>query len=250
MNTDVISVHTLDDQEEISGVFKKYDLIALPVVDNEDRLTGIITIDDVVDVIEQENTEDFQKMAAMTPSEEKYLESSTFYLAKNRIMWLVVLMISATFTGAIIRRFEVVLQSVVVLAAFIPMLMDTGGNAGSQSATLIIRGLALGEIEPKDTLRVLWKELKVSFLVGLVLSIINLVRILVFDKVEFTIGIVVSITMFTTVIIAKLVGAMLPIGARKLRLDPAIMASPLITTIVDTVALIVYFWLASVLMGI
>ena len=142
------------------------------------------------------------------------------------------------------------LQSVVVLAAFIPMLMDTGGNAGSQSATLIIRGLALGEIEPKDTLRVLWKELKVSFLVGLVLSIINLVRILVFDKVEFTIGIVVSITMFTTVIIAKLVGAMLPIGARKLRLDPAIMASPLITTIVDTVALIVYFWLASVLMGI
>lgn len=250
MDTDVISVHTLDDQEEIAAVFKKYDLIALPVVDNEDRLTGIITIDDIVDVIEQENTEDFQKMAAMAPSEERYLESSTFNLAKNRIMWLVVLMISATFTGAIIRRFEDVLQSVVVLAAFIPMLMDTGGNAGSQSATLIIRGLALGEIVPKDSLRVLWKELKVSFLVGIVLSGINLVRILVFDKVEFTVGIVVSITMFTTVVLAKLVGAVLPIGARKLKLDPAIMASPLITTIVDTVALLVYFWLASVLMGI
>ncbi|NLP28196.1 MAG: magnesium transporter [Clostridia bacterium] len=250
MNTDVISAHTLDDQEEVAAKFKKYDLIALPVVDNEDRLTGIITIDDVVDVIEQENTEDFQKMAAMAPSEEKYLESSVFYLAKNRIMWLVVLMFSATFTGAIIRRFEDVLQSVVVLAVFIPMLMDTGGNAGSQSATLIIRGLALGEIEPKDTLRVLWKELKVSFLVGLVLSGVNLVRILVFDKVEFTVGIVVSITVFTTVILAKLVGVVLPIGARKLNLDPAIMASPLITTIVDTVALMVYFWLASALMGI
>ena len=250
MNTDVISAHTLDDQEEIAAVFKKYDLIALPVVDNEDRLTGIITIDDIVDVIEQENTEDFQKMAAMAPSEERYLESSAFNLAKNRIMWLVVLMISATFTGAIIRRFEDVLQSVVVLAVFIPMLMDTGGNAGSQSATLIIRGLALGEIEPKDTLRVLWKELKVSFLVGLVLSGVNLVRILVFDKVEFTVGIVVSITIFTTVILAKLVGVVLPIGARKLNLDPAIMASPLITTIVDTVALMVYFWLASALMGI
>ncbi|HCW04944.1 MAG TPA: magnesium transporter [Clostridium sp.] len=250
MNTDVISAHTLDDQEEVAAKFKKYDLIALPVVDNEDRLTGIITIDDVVDVIEQENTEDFQKMAAMAPSEEKYLESSVFYLAKNRIMWLVVLMFSATFTGAIIRRFEDVLQSVVVLAVFIPMLMDTGGNAGSQSATLIIRGLALGEIEPKDTLRVLWKELKVSFLVGLVLSGVNLVRILVFDKVEFTVGIVVSITIFTTVILAKLVGVVLPIGARKLNLDPAIMASPLITTIVDTVALMVYFWLASALMGI
>ena len=250
MNTDVISAHTLDDQEEVAAKFKKYDLIALPVVDNEDRLTGIITIDDVVDVIEQENTEDFQKMAAMAPSEEKYLESSVFYLAKNRIMWLVVLMFSATFTGAIIRRFEDVLQSVVVLAVFIPMLMDTGGNAGSQSATLIIRGLALGEIEPKDTLRVLWKELKVSFLVGLALSGVNLVRILVFDKVEFTVGIVVSITIFTTVILAKLVGVVLPIGARKLNLDPAIMASPLITTIVDTVALMVYFWLASALMGI
>ena len=164
-------------------------------------------------------------------------------------MWLVVLMFSATFTGAIIRRFEDVLQSVVVLAVFIPMLMDTGGNAGSQSATLIIRGLALGEIERRYT-KGFMEGAKVSFLVGLVLSGVNLVRILVFDKVEFTVGIVVSITIFTTVILAKLVGVVLPIGARKLNLDPAIMASPLITTIVDTVALMVYFWLASALMGI
>lgn len=250
MNTDVISVITTDDQEAIAAIFKKYDFIALPVVDNEGRLTGIITIDDIVDVIEQENTEDFQKMAAMTPSEEKYLESGTFYLARNRITWLIVLMVSATFTGAIIRQFEDVLQSVVVLASFIPMLMDTGGNAGSQSATLIIRGLALGDVEPKDILKIMWKELRVSVIVGLIMSIINFGRILIFDRVGIQVGIVVSITMFLTIVLAKIVGAVLPLGARKLKLDPAIMASPLITTIVDAAALIVYFWLASVFLGI
>lgn len=250
MNTDVINVNTTDDQEGIASIFKKYDLIALPVVDNEGRLTGIITIDDIVDVIEQENTEDFQKMAAMTPSEEKYLDSGTFHLAKNRIVWLIVLMVSATFTGAIIRRFEDVLQSVVILAAFIPMLMDTGGNAGAQSATLIIRGLALGDIETKEVLRILWKELRVSILVGFSLAGINFIRILIFDRVDIKVGIVVSITMFVTIVLAKIIGAALPIGARKLKLDPAIMASPLITTIVDAAALMVYFWLATVLLGI
>jgi magnesium transporter len=249
MNTDVVSVNTSDDQEAIAAVFKKYDLIVLPVVDNESRLTGIITIDDIVDVIEQENTEDFQKMAAMIPSEEKYLESGTFYLAKNRITWLIVLMISATFTGAIIRRYEDVIQSVVVLAAFIPMLMDTGGNAGSQSATLIIRGLALGDVEPKDIMKIIWKELRVSLLVGVIMAGINFARILIFDGVPLNVGLVVSLTMFITIVLAKLVGAVLPLGARKLKLDPAIMASPLITTIVDAAALIVYFWLATVLIG-
>lgn len=250
MNKDVISVNTTYDQEEVASIFKKYDLIVLPVVDNEKRLTGIITIDDIVDVIDQENTEDFQKMAAMSPSEEKYLESGIVYLAKQRITWLVILMVSATFTGAIIRRFEDVLQSVVILAAFIPMIMDTGGNAGSQSATLIIRGLALGDIEPKDILKILWKELRVSLLVGAALSGINFIRILIFDRVDINVGIVVTITMFLTVVLAKIVGAALPLGARKLKLDPAIMASPLITTIVDTAALILYFWLASIFLGI
>ena len=250
MNTDVITVNTTDDQEAIAAIFKKYDLIVLPVVDNEGRLTGIITIDDIVDVIDQENTEDFQKMAAMIPSEEKYLESGTFFLAKNRITWLIVLMISATFTGAIIRRFEDVLQSVVVLASFIPMLMDTGGNAGSQSATLIIRGLALGDVEPKDIVKILWKEFRVSMLVGLIMALINFARILIFDGVGIKVGAVVSITMFVTIVLAKIVGAMLPIGARKLKLDPAIMASPLITTIVDAAALVVYFLLATAFLGI
>jgi magnesium transporter len=245
MNTDVISVHTLDDQEAIAGLFKKYDLIALPVVDNEDRLTGIITIDDAVDVIEQENTEDFHKMAAMAPSEEKYLESGTFSLARNRIVWLIVLMISATFTGMIIRSFEDVLQSVVILAAYIPMLMDTGGNAGSQSATLIIRGMALGDIEIRDILKVVWKELRVSVLVGLSLALLNFLRIIFIERVPANVAGVVSVTMFLTIVLAKIVGCVLPIGARKLKLDPAIMASPLITTIVDAVSLVVYFWLAS-----
>ena len=250
MNTDVISVNTLDDQESIAALFKKYDLIALPVADNESRLTGIITIDDIVDVIEQENTEDFHKMAAMAPSEEKYLESGTMHLAKNRIVWLLVLMVSASFTGAIIRRFEDVLQSVVILAAFIPMLMDTGGNAGSQSATLIIRGLALGDITTKDIFKILWKELRVSLLVGIALSGLNFFRVILLDGVKINVALVVSITMFLTIVLAKIVGAALPIGARKLKLDPAIMASPLITTIVDAVSLVVYFWLASVLLGI
>lgn len=249
MEKDIIYVNTHDDQEEIAYLFKKYDLMAIPVVDKEGRLTGIITIDDIVDVIEQENTEDFQKMAAMSPSEEEYLDTSVLTLAKHRITWLLILMISATFTGSIIRKFEEVLQSVVILAAFIPMLMDTGGNAGAQTSTLIIRGMALGEIEIRDILRVIWKELRVSTVVGVILSLVNFLRIYYLEKVSFEVAVTVCSTLFFTIVLAKIVGAILPIGARKLKLDPAIMASPLITTIVDAVALILYFSMASWILG-
>lgn len=250
MNTDVIYVHTHDDQEVVASLFKKYDLIAIPVLDKEERLVGIITIDDIVDVIEQENTEDFQRMAGMEPSDIEYLDASVFTLAKNRIAWLLILMISATFTGRIIQRYEEVLQSVAILAAFIPMLMDTGGNAGSQSSTLVIRGLALEEIKTKDFFKVVFKELKVSFIVGVVLSLINFLRIYYIEKINFKVSLTVTITLFITIMLAKIVGGVLPIIARKLKLDPAIMASPLITTIVDAVALIVYFTCATMILGI
>ncbi|SHF30949.1 magnesium transporter [Caloramator proteoclasticus] len=250
MNTDVIYVHTHDDQEMVASLFKKYDLIAIPVLDKEERLVGIITIDDIVDVIEQENTEDFQKMAGMEPTDIEYLDASVFTLAKNRIAWLLILMISATFTGRIIQRYEEVLQSVAILAAFIPMLMDTGGNAGSQSSTLVIRGLALEEIKTKDFFKVVFKEFKVSFIVGIVLSIVNFLRIYFIEKINFKVSLTVTITLFITIMLAKIVGGVLPIIARKFKLDPAIMASPLITTIVDAVALIVYFTCATIILGI
>lgn len=250
MDKDVKHVATKDDQEAVAKMFKKYDLLSMPVVDDENRLVGIITIDDVIDIIEQENTEDFQKMAAMAPSEEEYLNTSVFNLAKHRIIWLLVLMISATFTGSIIRKYEDVLQSVVILASFIPMLMDTGGNAGSQSSTLIIRGLALGEITLKDWFKVMRKELSVSVVVGVVLSVVNFLRIYYLEGVDSKVALTVSITLFFVVIIAKVVGGLLPIGAKKLKLDPAIMASPLITTIVDALALMIYFTAATFFLGI
>lgn len=250
MNKKVIYDHTLNDQENIAFYFKKYDLITMPIVDNERRLVGIITIDDIVDIIDQENTEDFQKMAAMRPSEGKYLKTNPFILAKHRIVWLLVLMISATFTGNIIKKFENVLQSVVILASFIPMLMDTGGNSGSQSSTLIIRGLALGEIKLKHIFKVLWKELQVGTIVGIVLAFANFIRIYFIEKVGFLIAITVCISLFFTVVLAKLVGGVLPIIAQKFKLDPAIMASPLITTIVDAAALMIYFTTASALLKI
>ncbi|MFY9174843.1 MAG: magnesium transporter [Peptococcia bacterium] len=250
METDVVYINTHDDQEKIASLFKKYDFLSMPVVDNECRLVGIVTIDDIVDIIEQENTEDLQKMAAMQPSEKEYLKTNVLELAKHRIAWLLILMISATFTGKIIRRFDEMLQSVVVLASFIPMLMDTGGNAGSQSSTLIIRGLAMGEIKLKDVFKVLWKEIQVSCLVGFSLSAVNFVRLYYLEKVDLPIVITVTITLFFTVIIAKIVGGTLPIIAKKIKLDPAIMASPLITTIVDAVALILYFTTATRLLGI
>lgn len=250
MKTDIVYVNTNSDQEYVASIFKKYDLLVTPVVDNENRLTGIITVDDIMDVIDQENTEDFQKMAAMAPSEEKYLDTSVWTLAKNRLMWLVVLMVSATFTGNIIKRFEDVLQSVVILTAFIPMLMDTGGNAGSQSATLIIRSIALGDIEGKDVIKVIWKEFRVSLIAGLSLSVINFARIFYIEKAPFEVTLTVCITLFFTVMLSKIVGGVLPILAKKLKLDPAIMASPLITTIVDATSLVVYFSIAKLLMGI
>jgi len=240
MDKDVKYVNTHDDQETVALLFKKYDLLAMPVTDNEDRLVGIITIDDILDIIEEETTEDFYKMAAMEPSEEDYLDTSVFSLAKHRIVWLLVLMISATFTGSIIRKYEDILQAVVILTAFIPMLMDTGGNAGSQSSTLVIRGLALGDIKLKDWPKVLFKEFRVSLIVGFTLAVVNFLRIYFLEKVDFYVALTVCSTLFFTVVIAKAVGGLLPIIAKKLKVDPAIMASPLITTIVDALVLILY----------
>ncbi|NLK88191.1 MAG: magnesium transporter [Clostridiaceae bacterium] len=250
MEKDPAYINTHDDQEKIASLFKKYDFLSMPVVDNERRLVGIVTIDDIVDIIDQENTEDLQKMAAMQPTEEKYLKTNALVLAKHRIVWLLILMVSATFTGNIIRKFDDMLQSVVVLASFIPMLMDTGGNSGSQSSTLVIRGLALGEISLRDALKVFWKEIQVGFLVGLALSAVNFVRIYYFERIDLSISITVSITLFFTVVLAKVVGGILPIIAKKLKIDPAIMASPLITTIVDAAALLIYFSTAAWLLGI
>jgi magnesium transporter len=249
IDEDVVSVNTHDDQENVANVFKKYGYLALPVVDNENRLTGIITVDDIMDVMVQEATEDFQRMAAMSPSEEAYLSTGVFTLARHRLPWLLILMISATFTGRIMGHFESVLTSVVILSAFIPMLMDTGGNSGSQSSTLIIRGLATGEIKLCHWLKVLWKELRVSLLVGVALSIVNFARLLFVEKIDFIIAITVSITIVVTVMAAKIVGGLLPLIAKKMKLDPAIMAGPLITTIVDALALIVYFGVATALLG-
>ncbi|MEA4962181.1 magnesium transporter [Lutispora sp.] len=245
MDVDVIYANTLDDQETIASLFKKYDLTALPVVDNENRLVGIVTIDDIIDIIDQENTEDLHKMAAMEPLEEEYLKTSAFVLAKHRIVWLLILMISATFTGNIIKRYEELLQSMVVLTAFIPMIMDTGGNAGSQSSTLIIRGMALGEIRTSDVLKVFFKELKVSLIAGTTLALVNFARLVFFERIDIAISAMVCFSLLLTVILAKMVGSILPIAAKKIRLDPAIMAGPLITTIVDAVALSIYFGIAS-----
>lgn len=250
METNIVSVKTFEDQERVATLFKTYDLLSMPVVDIENRLVGIITVDDIVDIIEQENTEDFQKMAAMEPNEQPYLKTPVLTLAKNRIVWLLVLMVSATVTGTIIQGFEDVLQSVVILASFIPMLMDTGGNSGSQSSTLVIRGLALGEITTKDFLKVIFKEFRVSIVVATVLAIVNFLRVYLFTSADLMISITVCASLFFTVILAKVIGGVLPIISKKLKLDPAIMASPLITTIVDAFALIVYFCFAKLLLGI
>lgn len=250
MDTGVVSINTHDDQEDIASLFKKYDYYVMPVVDNEHRLVGIVTIDDIIDVIDQEATEDLQKMAAMQPSEKAYLKTSALALAKHRLPWLLILMISAAFAGGIIKRFESALQSVMVLASFIPMLMDTGGNAGSQSSTLIIRGLALGDMRTNDILKVLWKELQVSCIVGLILSSVNFLRVYFIERTDLLVSITVCFTLFFIVVLAKVVGGVLPIIAKKIKLDPAIMAGPLITTIVDAVALMLYFTTATWLLGI
>ncbi|NLC45895.1 MAG: magnesium transporter [Firmicutes bacterium] len=250
METNIIYAHTLEDQEDVADRFRKYDLLAMPVVDNENRLVGIITIDDVLDIVEEENTEDFQRMAGMEPSEKEYLKTPLWSLAKHRVIWLLVLMISATFTATIIQRFEDLLQAVVLLAAFIPLIMDSGGNAGSQSSTLVIRGLALGEISTGDLFRVLKKELAVGIIVGGVLAATNMLRLFYLQKVGFLISSAVSISLFLTVLFANLVGGALPLIAKFFRVDPAIMASPLITTIVDAVALGIYFLIVTRLLAI
>lgn len=249
MRSEVVYVHTHDDQEDVANIFRKYGFEAIPVVDNEKRIVGIITYDDIIDIIEAETNEDFQVMAAITPSEDEYLESSVLSLAKHRIMWLMVLMISSTITQRIIAGYESYLYSVAGLSTFIPMLMDTGGNSGSQSSTLVIRGLATGDIKPKDWYKVMWKEFRIAMVVGIVLSIISYFKIIYFDKMPNDIALTVSITLIFAVMTAKVVGGALPIAAHKLKLDPAIMASPLITTIADATSLIVYFILAQSIIG-
>lgn len=244
-----MSVNTLMDQEKVAQIIQDYDLTSIPVVDSENKLVGIITIDDVIDIIEEEATEDIEKMAAITPTEKPYLKLNVLDLYKSRIPWLLLLMISATFTGKIIQHYEAALASYVVLTSFIPMLMDTGGNAGGQSSVTIIRGLSLNDIEYKDTLKVIWKEIRVAVLAGLTLAVANFVKLLLIDKVTASVALVVCLTLIVTVIIAKIIGCSLPILAKKIGFDPAVMASPFITTIVDAISLIVYFQIATHLLG-
>ena len=250
MRENVISINTLMDQEEVARQFKKYDFSTMPVVDNENRLVGIITVDDIVDIIEEETTEDMQIMAAMVPSDKPYLKMSVGEIFKKRIPWLLLLMISATFTGKIITAYEDALSLYVALTAFIPMLMDTGGNAGGQASVTVIRGLSLGEIASRDVPSILWKELRVSVICGLALALANFAKLMIFDRVGLLVSLVVCITLVVSVIIAMVVGCILPIVAQKLKFDPAVMASPFITTIVDALALIVYFQVATVVLGI
>ena len=250
MDTNIISVTTMEDDEIVTEKFQKYDLLALPVVDRENRLVGIITFDDAMDALQDENTEDIEKMAAITPTDKPYLKTSVFETWKTRIPWLLLLMISATFTGKIISHFEMALQTYVVLTAFIPMLMDTGGNCGGQASVTVIRGLSLGEIEFRDTFRVIWKEIRVAFFCGLTLAVANFVKLLLIDKVTIAVACVVCITMLLTVILAKLIGCTLPIFAKLMHLDPAVMASPFITTIVDALSLLIYFGVAGLILKI
>ncbi|MEG1894340.1 MAG: magnesium transporter [Clostridia bacterium] len=248
MDTNVLSAGTLDDKEEIAKMFSRYDILALPVVDNEHRLVGIITIDDAVDVMQEENTEDFEKMAGMAPSDDSYLKTSAFKLAKNRILWLMILMVSGMVTGLMLQRYEAAIAAIPLLVTFIPMLMDTGGNCGSQSSTMIIRGMALDEINMKDFGRVLFKEIRVGLLCGLALSVFNFVRIWIqYNDVQ--VAATVAATMMTTVCIAKSLGSVLPMLARKLKLDPAIMAAPIITTVVDACSILVFFTIAMQILG-
>ena len=248
METNVISVSTMQDKEEVGENFIKYGFLALPVVDNENRLVGIVTIDDAIDVIQEENTEDIEKMAAITPTDKTYMKTGIFETWLKRIPWLLLLMISATFTGKIITSFENALAAQVALTAFIPMLMDTGGNAGSQASVSIIRGLALNEIEFRDIFKIWGKEIVVAVLCGITLAAANFVKILLIDRVEMAVAAVVCITLLATITIAKFVGCTLPILAKRLGFDPAVMASPFITTIVDALSLLVYFNIATAML--
>lgn len=249
METNVICVDTHTDQEEVAQMFNKYNFMALPVVDKETRLVGIVTFDDAIDVMEEETTEDIEKMAAIMPSDKPYFKTSVFETWKKRIPWLLLLMISATFTGLIITSFESALAAQVALTAFIPMLMDTGGNSGGQSSVTIIRGLSLGEIEFRDIFKVMWKEIRVAVFCGITLGAANFVKLLLIDRVGLMIALTVCLTLVCSVIIAKLIGCTLPMLAKKIGFDPAVMASPFITTIVDALSLLIYFGCARVLLG-
>ncbi len=256
MEENVISVNTLEDKEHVAQLFSKYDFLALPVVDTEGRLVGIVTFDDAMDVMEEETTEDMEKMAAMLPSEKPYMRSSTLEIWKNRIPWLLLLMVSATFTGMILSYYENALAAQLVLTTFVPMLMDTAGNSGSQTSVTVIRGLSLGELKLGDLPKILWKECRVAILCGVTLAVAVFLKILLIDKlllggdgITVSVMLTVCITMAVTVLLAKLVGAVLPIVAEKLGFDPAVMASPFITTIVDALALLVYFQVATLLLG-
>lgn len=250
MDTNIIFVRTTDDQEEVSDRFSDYDMLAMPVVDREGRLVGIVTVDDVIDVMEQEATEDFEKMAAILPSEKPYLKISTLTFVKNRIPWLMILMFSSTLSGIILGSFENVYIQVPLLVTLMPMLTGTGGNAGSQAATLIIRGMAVGEIDTSDLYKVLWKEVRVATLCGIILSVLNYLRIIIMYPGEYAVAFVTGIALFVTIVLAKTLGCTLPMFAKVCRLDPALMASPLISTLVDVVALIVYFSIASRVFGV
>ncbi len=250
MNTNYVSVHTHEDKEDVANKFNKYDLLAIPVVDDENRLVGIVTFDDAIDVMQDEATEDIKKMAAIIPSDKSYFRTTVFETWKARIPWLLLLMVSATFTGMIITSFETALAKFTVLTAYIPMLMDTGGNSGGQASVTVIRALSLDEVEFKDIFKVIWKESRVALLCGITLGICNFVKLLVFDRLTVHVSIVVCTTLILTVFIAKIIGCTLPILAKKVGFDPAVMASPFITTIVDAVSLLVYFRIASMVLGI
>ena len=256
METNVLSVQTLDDKEDAAQLLSRYDLTALPVVDGENRLVGIITVDDAMDVMEEEATEDFEKMAAILPSDKPYLKTGVFETAGARLPWLMLLMLSATFTGVILTGFESALAACVVLTAFIPMLTGTGGNAGAQASVAVIRALSLGEVESRDLWGVIWKELQVSILCGVALGVVNFGKMLLIDRLllsnpEVTIAVsaVVCLTLTVTVVCAKVVGCLLPMAAEKVGLDPAVMASPFITTVVDVLSLLIYFGIAVELLG-
>ena len=257
MDTQIISVSTRDDKEDVAQDMSKYDFDAMPVVDSENRIVGIVTFDDAIDVMEEEATEDIEKMAAITPMDKPYLRTSTFELWKARIPWLLLLMISATFTGMIITSFEDALASYVALTAFIPMLMDTGGNSGSQASVTVIRGISLQEIEFKDILNVVWKELRVALFCGITLAAVSFAKIMLFDGMVLgntgitpTVALTVCLTLVLTVVCAKVVGCIMPLLAEKLGFDPAVMASPFITTIVDAISLLIYFGFAKALLGV
>jgi magnesium transporter len=254
MNTEILCANTLDHQEEVVAMIQKYDMLALPIVDKENRLVGIVTVDDAIDVIEEEATEDIEKMAAIVPGDKPYMRAGVFEIWKTRIPWLLLLMLSATFTGQIIASFESRLAAIPVLIAFIPMLMGTGGNSGGQSSVTIIRGLAVGEIENGDIWKIIWKETRVALLCGIVLAVCNFIKIILVDnllfhnEVSLAANLVVSLTLIATVVVAKIVGCALPVAAKKIGLDPAVMASPFITTIVDAVSLLIYFGIASAML--